>query len=101
MRLPIGVTEFNAFCVWIFRVYGIPDLPGYRQSVATMIMHLKPTVTRVAPSYFARSIRKAQANEIAYQTIREIQDQARKEKEAQVVAAEKPALEVVSSGTQT
>lgn len=78
-RLPhTGDPAFNRFCDKIFRTYGIPDLVSYRQAIATMILHIPPTKIHKPLAFFAVSIRKAQANEIAYQTIRKIQEEQKK-----------------------
>lgn len=65
--LPIGMAEFEDFCLKIFDVYGIPDNPSYRHAIATMVLHLGPTVHRKPMNFFARSIRKAQANQCAWE----------------------------------
>jgi hypothetical protein len=78
-KLPhTGDTAFRAFCEKIFKIYDIPALESYRQAIATMILHIPPTKMRKPLAFFAVSIRKAQANEIAYQTIRKIQEEQKK-----------------------
>lgn len=47
-------------------------MPSYRHAIATMIMHLGPTTSRKSNYYFASSIRKAMANQIAYQVIQDL-----------------------------
>ncbi len=64
--LPKGHSEFDAFCDRLFDVYGLPSLPSYREAVATMILHLPPTTHRKSPRFFAKSIKKAMANQVAY-----------------------------------
>jgi hypothetical protein len=82
-QLPIGRTDFDKFCEKLFWTYDIPNLDSYCQAVATMIMHLSPTTDRAPLKYFAKSIKKAQANEVAYHVIQEIKG---KDKEKQVEA---------------
>lgn len=89
--LPSGEKEFDAFCTHLFKVYNLPDNRSYRQAIATMIMHLPPTRHKRALSYFARAIKKAQANEAAYHMIQSF----KAEIEAEQKAAEVP--EVVES----
>lgn len=72
--LPRGRNQFEAFCGNIFFAYDLPDFPSYRHSVATMIMHLDPTHHRKAPYFFAKSIKKAMANQVAYEMIQEIKE---------------------------
>lgn len=71
-HLPVGRTDFDRFCDRLFWVYDLPTFDSYRESVATMIMHLAPTLHKVPPSYFARSIQKAMANQVAYSVIQEL-----------------------------
>lgn len=85
-RLPIGRAEFDLFCERLFWTYDIPRLDSYRQAVATMIMHLSPTTDKKAPLYFAKSIKKAQANEVAYHVIQEFKEKFKKEEQKQVEA---------------
>lgn len=94
-RLPIGRAEFDDYCSFLFLVHNLPDLPSYRNAVATMVMHLGPTVSRKAPYYFVTSIRKAQANEVAYAVIQEMRA-LEKQKQAEETATLK-SVEPVSS----
>lgn len=90
--LPVGETAFVEFCSMIFETYDLPDLPSYHHAVATMIMNQSPTTDKIAPVYFAKSIRKAMANEVAYarlQALRAEQKAAEKAAEAPV-AQENP-----------
>jgi hypothetical protein len=72
--LPKGMWEFDNFAQQIFYTYDLPDLPSYRQAIATMIMHLPPQTDRVPLVYFAKSLRKSMANQIAYETIQQIKE---------------------------
>lgn len=78
-RLPIGQSELNQFCADIFGLYVIPDLPSYRLAIATMIMHLGPQEAYKAPFWFFRSIRAAQAKEVAYQVVADDREARNKE----------------------
>jgi hypothetical protein len=69
--LPKGSLEFDQFTASILETYSIPDLPSYRNAIATMIMHLGPTTSFKSPYYFAVSIKKAMSNQVAYQKIQE------------------------------
>lgn len=81
-KLPTGVAEFDSWSSSIFDTYGLPNLPSYRQAVASMIMHLGPTVDKKAKFFFAKAVRKAQANQIAYEEIQKL-----KKAEAEYIAA--------------
>lgn len=79
--LPKGTKEFEAFSSSIFETYHLPNLPSYEHAIATMIMHLGPQIDRLPKSYFARSIRKAMANEVAYSKLQEIREIEKKKEE--------------------
>lgn len=92
--LPSKDSDFDQFCSSIFKTYSLPDMPSYRHAIATMIMHLSPTVAFKSKIYFALSIRKAIANEIAYGKIREIRES---EKAAETDGLQDPPKDVVSA----
>lgn len=81
IRLPAGTPQLDAFIKSILKTYNLPDKPSYYQAVATMIMHLPPTQHRASKRFFAKSIMKAMANEIAYGKIQEIRDAEKKSEE--------------------
>jgi fructosamine-3-kinase len=57
-------------------------MSSYRQAVASGIMHLGMTVDKRSKSYFAKCIKKAMANQIAYENI-----QLLKQQEQEYIAA--------------
>ena len=67
--LPRSAIALEAYTKDLFDTYDLPDMPGYRQAIATMIMHLGPTVALKPKAYFALAVYKAQANEVAYDQI--------------------------------
>jgi hypothetical protein len=72
-KLPTsGGTEFDQFTTSIFEAYDIPNLPSYQHAIASMILHLGPQTLSKPKRYFELSIKKAMANEIAFQKIQEI-----------------------------
>lgn len=84
-KLPKGSSDFDKFADSIIKTYNIPDMHSYRQAIATMILHLDPLTDRKPKKYFALSIMKAMANEVAYSKIQEFkklaEEKAKKEKE--------------------
>lgn len=82
MKLPKSVEEFNKFYQMLLDTYGFPDFPSYRQTVATIVMHLPPTTASKAPLFFAKSIHKGMANQISYEQIQAIQEADRAKKAA-------------------
>lgn len=85
-RLPTGLKDFDAFAAMIFDVYNLPALPSYKHAVASMIMHLGPTTAYKAPWFFAISVKKAMANQTAFEIIQQIKEA---EKAQQLIEAEK------------
>lgn len=73
--LPVGVAEFKAWSDSIFQIFGLPDMPSYRQALASMVMHLGPTVSRQPKAFFAKSVKKAMANQVAYEMIQSLKKQ--------------------------
>ena len=86
--LPVGMTDLENFSTDIFKTYDIPDKRSYRHAVATMIMHLGPQTNKVPKMYFVKSIRKAMANQIAFEKIQAIKEEEKAELEAAKVVAQ-------------
>lgn len=88
-KLPVGLTEFDAFYKKICQTYAFPPSAGYRQAVATMVMHLEPTVCWKQLQYFGDSVMKAQANEVAYQVLQMLKEEQKAEQEKAKLEATK------------
>lgn len=73
-RLPHGLSDFEAFFQKLAHTYALPDNPSYKHAVATMVMNLGPTTAYKAPYFFALSIKKAMANQTAFQVIQDLRD---------------------------
>lgn len=89
VELPVGMTALDNFMTEIFETYDLPDMPSYRHAVASMIMHLGPQTHTCAPMHFVKTIKKAMANQVAYEKIQAIKEEEKKAKEletAQVVS---------------
>lgn len=86
MKLPTKLDEFNSFCWKICDIYGLPaNEESYQHTLATMIMHHKQTSCYKSPQSFASAIKKAQANEVAFEIIQRFNDkkkEAKKQAEA-------------------
>lgn len=72
-RNPIGRTELELFTTAVLELYNIPNLGSYRSALAAMILQDKRLYR--SKLSFALAIRKAQANETAYQIMQEIRKQ--------------------------
>ena len=79
--LPVGAQAFDAFFATICEVYSLPNLPSYKTAIASQIMHLPATLHKAPMWLFAKSIKKAMANQVAYQIIQD-EREAQKKKEA-------------------
>lgn len=80
-RQPIGRTELETFTKDLLELYNIPQLVSYKNAVATMI--LQDSKLYRSKWYYMVAIRKAQANETAYQIMQEL----RKQEKAEITAA--------------
>lgn len=92
-QLPVGVTAFNKLFQSLTATYDFPDASSYKHAVASSIMHLGQTTDSKAPRFFAKTIRKAMANQIAYNVIEEIRvlDKAEQIKQAATLQKSEPA----------
>lgn len=78
-KLPTHVEELDQYVKDLFEIYELPDDPSYRQAVYSLIMHVPPTEDKASMSHFAKAIRKAMANQVAYLKIEELRKQAKAE----------------------
>lgn len=95
--LPVGLTEFNEWADSVADTYDLPtqDRDSVHYALATMILHLGPTVAYKSDWYFVLSIRSACAKQVAGATFQDIK--------ARQKAAEQAALQpkVVTSDQGT
>lgn len=87
-KTPIGATAFDIWASSIFDTFGFPNTPGYRQALATMLMHEKSYF--VSKFRLAIALRKGEVNETAYHVMKDIQQQ-KKAAEDLLNAAQKEA----------
>ena len=73
-----GVTAMNDWVTDIITTHDLPDNDSHRQAIFNMILTLGPTVTYKPKYFFAASVMKAASNQIAYNLIMEIRDNAGK-----------------------
>lgn len=85
-QLPTGVDDFNAYILSILDIYSIPHEKSYFSAIATMIMHLPPTCHKKSKFYFAKSIRKAQSNQVAYEIIMRNREEQKTSKDIEAVS---------------
>jgi hypothetical protein len=86
--LPTGATEFDKFCERILGYYNLPNVRSYKEAIAHMIQHLDPLTTKAPLTYFAKSIKKAQANQAAFHALQKFKEESKAE-EAKIIEEEK------------
>ena len=83
-RLPVGMTEFEAFAKRIIKQAGqFADEDSMKYALASQIIH--SSHPRLPDQYFIRSLEKAAANQVASQVFQDIKN---KQLEAQKKLAE-------------
>ena len=71
--LPVGMQEFEEWSDRIISGTLLPAEPSSQKfALATMLMHLGPTVDHECDGYFIKSLRKAAINQIAHAKMEEI-----------------------------
>lgn len=88
VQLPVGNESLISFCDQLFDTYDLPNHPSYHHAVATMILQQSPVTDRMPPSFFARSIRKAMANEVAFARIQELKKMDKDERPKEDLGSE-------------
>lgn len=84
--LPRGGADFEAFANSIFELYDIPNNETYVNAIATMVLHLSPTTSHKSKYFFVRSVRKAMANQVAFDVIDAIRQKA-KQAEVELISS--------------
>lgn len=89
-RLPVGVTEFEAWADNIIALSGkFADTESMKFALSSQILHLPAQSSSVPPQYFIRSMRKAAANQVASQVFQDIKIRQQEAAKAAVEAAKK------------
>lgn len=101
-KLPTeNLDAFNAWVDKLFRVYELPNLPSYKHAIAAAVMHLPPTTSHVPNAFFAKTIRKAMASQLAYEVLMKIrEDDKKKALEEEDKASDKKLTLITPSGTE-
>lgn len=92
--LPITIDELDKMSDEIFKLAELPDQPSYRHAIASAIMHLDPITDRKELAFFAKAIRKAISNQVAFNKMKQL------EKEDNEKQAATPGTESNESGIQ-
>lgn len=86
-RLPIGLTEFEAWYKDIVTTYDLLDNDSIKWAVATMILQGPPAKSRRAKFEFVQLILKGMASEVATQVMLDLKAKQKAEIEAAKLAA--------------
>lgn len=75
-KLPITVDELNLMIKDVLLANDLPDNPSYHHAIATAIMHLDPLTTRKQKRFFAKSVRKSISNQVAFDKMQLLKQEA-------------------------
>lgn len=95
--LPIGEDQFEEFFSHLCHLYDVPVNGIFKSHVASVIMHLGTTVHAKPLRFFMKALKKAQANQVAYDVI---QSEREKEKNKEVEDNQTLTLEGSSTHVQ-
>lgn len=99
-KLPVGLTEFNEWADSIIELSGnYADIDSMKYAIASNLIHLPHTKSKVPKAYFVNTLRKAAANQVASQVFQDIK--LRQAEEAAKKQAEATALKEVANGETT
>lgn len=73
--LPLNAEWMKRFTEDILTTYGLPDMPSYRQAIGTVVMHLGQQTNYKSKHFFAKTVRKAISNQLAYEMLQELKEQ--------------------------
>lgn len=76
-KLPTTGNEMNALINDVIFAEGVPNDPTYHHAIATALMHLGPITHRKARRFFAKSVRKSIANQVAFEKIQALREEAK------------------------
>lgn len=96
-KLPASGSQFKTFADSILWTYDLPNNMSYHGAIAKMVMHLGPTTHRKPKYYFAQSVMKAQANEVAYGMIQAIKNEMEREDRERAVKQQEETAQKVGS----
>src|SRR5271169_3461524 len=94
-KLPTSNDELEAYMTSILADYQLPDGPSYKEAIATAIMHVDQSIDRVPRYRFVAIVRKAMANQCAYEAVLKMKAQSKAYHER--IAAEEQAAITASA----
>lgn len=82
-RLPQTVDQMSEFIDDVLLSNNIPDDPTYKHAIAAAVMHLGPLTTHKSKRFFAKSVTKQIANQVAFDKIQQIKEEEKAKAMAQ------------------
>lgn len=74
-KLPVGVTEMHKFMDEVIEISGkFADVDSMKFAMASMVLRIDSTTSRVSKQYFAKALRKAAANQVVSAILNDIKD---------------------------
>lgn len=89
-RLPVGMTEFDAWAEKIASTYQLPtkDLESVKFTLASIVIHLGPSDDKKPNWFFVKQLRAASAKQIAGAAFYEIKQKQKLLQEAAIKVAQ-------------
>lgn len=81
-RLPVGLTEFEAWSQDIVDLTNFADPDSLRFAIASMVIHLPANTGLISKNHFVRGLRKSAANQVASQVFQDVKLKQQKLAEA-------------------
>lgn len=72
-KLPLTVDEFDKMIAEILEANDLPNEASFKHAIASAIMHLGPVTASKPKRFFAQSVRKAIANQVAYDKMKQLE----------------------------
>lgn len=79
-KLPITQDQLNSLINDVLSVNGLPNDPTYHHAIASAVMHLGPITHSKSKRYFAKSVRKSIANQVAFEKIQFLREEEKKQR---------------------
>lgn len=76
-KLPVTREEIDVLIKDVIFSENVPDDPTYHHAIAAALMHLGPVTHRKARRFFSKSVRKSIANQVAFEKIQALRDEAK------------------------
>ncbi len=96
VKLPQTLDQMTEFIDDVLASNSIPDDPTYKHAIAAAVMHLGPLTTHKSKRFFAKSVMKQIANQVAFEKIQQIKED---EKAKAMAQQEATLLEVPIDGS--